>query len=158
MSAMSVIHTGDLEVDVKEEGKRAVIAGKTSISFEAFVALILQRKVLTLFKRWGKDSVIVNSELLTTLASAPQDNNENRTHLIIVTLGVGVLTGVFGFALLQILLLAIGITVDMKDLFVVAGGLVGLTILVVILSKLQRARKALKITEKMETVAGLLKK
>ena len=60
------------------------------------MTLILQRKVLQITKTWGKEPIVVSSELLTTLASAPQDTVENKTHLVYVTMGVGAILGVLG--------------------------------------------------------------
>ena len=91
----------DLEVEVKTESSKAVITGKTSVPFRTFVGLVLQRKVLQLFKDWGEEPVILSSSLLTNLASAPQDSQENKAHLVTVTLGVGVLLGIFFLAALQ---------------------------------------------------------
>ncbi|HCI03610.1 TPA: hypothetical protein DE059_01655, partial [Candidatus Peribacteria bacterium] len=66
--------TPDLEVKVKEEKMKAIIEGRTAVPFKTFVGLVLQRKVFPLFKKWGDEPVIINSELLTTLASAAQDS------------------------------------------------------------------------------------
>ena len=148
----------DLEVKLKEEKTRAVIEGKTPIPFKTFVALVLQRKIIPLFKKWGEEPVILNSELLTSIASAPQDTQENRAHLVLVTLGVGVLTGIFILAVAQITLLALGITLAQKELLLIAGGLVALAILVSILGRLQGRNRAQKIADKMEKVASLLSK
>ncbi|MBU0766271.1 hypothetical protein KKF55_00590 [Patescibacteria group bacterium] len=148
----------DLEVKLREERNRTVIEGKTSVPFKTFVALILQRKIIPLFKDWGDEPVIVNSELLTSIASASQDSQENRTQVVIVTLGVGVLTGVFAFAIAQSLLMVTGITLGQKELLIIAGGLVGLSLLASALSKVQRGNRAQKVTDKMEKVASLLSK
>ncbi len=152
------IKTPDLEVKVKEEKARAIIEGRTSVPFKTFVGLVLQRKVFPLFKKWGDEPVIINSELLTNLASAAQDSQENRSQLVLVTLGVGALTGVFFFAIGQVILLAAGVTLATRELLIVAGGLVGLTILVSILDRLRRKGKGEKIVEKMEKVASLVSK
>ncbi|MFH1670835.1 MAG: hypothetical protein ABIA92_04600 [Patescibacteria group bacterium] len=148
----------DLEVKLKEDRTRAIIEGKTPVSFKTLVALILQRKIIPLFGKWGDEPVILNSELLTSIASAPQDSQENRTHLVIVTLGVGVLTGVFAFTIIQSLLMVTGITFGQKELLLVAGSLVGLSFLASILSKVQRGNRAQKLADKMEKVASLLSK
>ncbi|MBU2259620.1 hypothetical protein KKC44_03350 [Patescibacteria group bacterium] len=148
----------DLEVKLKEDRTRAIIEGKTPVSFKTLVALILQRKIIPLFGKWGDEPVILNSELLTSIASAPQDSQENRAHLVIVTLGVGVLTGVFAFAIIQSLLMVTGITFGQKELLLVAGSLVGLSFLANILSKVQRGNRAQKLADKMEKVASLLSK
>ena len=51
---------GELEVRFKPESGKAVIEGKTVVPFQAFVALILQRKVPNLLKTWGKVPIIVD--------------------------------------------------------------------------------------------------
>ena len=153
-----ILKPSDLEVNIKPGDTKAVIEGKTSVPFRKFVGLILQRKVTDLFKDWGDDPVIVNSELLTGLASAPQDSQENKSQLILVTLGIGVLVGIFASAITQIILLSFGIAISYKELMIVAGGLVGLAILANILGRIQRKKKANKVVEAMERAAKLLSK
>ena len=148
----------DLEVKLKEDRTRAVIEGKTPVSFKTLVALILQRKIIPLFSKWGDEPVILNSELLTSIASAPQDSQENRTHLVVVTLGVGILTGIFFFAVAQVLLQVAGVTLGTKELLLIAGGLVVLSFLASALGKVQRGNRAQKLADKMEKVASLLSK
>lgn len=155
---MVQLRTPDLEVNLKEERHKAIIEGKTSIPFKTFVGLVLQRKVLTLFKKWSDEPVIISSELLTGLASAPQDSQENRNRLVLVTLGVGVLFGVFAMAIALILLNTFGITLGRKELLLIAGGLVGVAFLAVILSRVQRTNRSQKITDTMEKVTNLLSK
>lgn len=148
----------DLQVDIRNERSKAVIEGKTSVPFKTIVQLILQRKVLTLFKNWGDEPVIINSDLLTSLASAPQDSQENRAQLVLVTLGTGVLVGVFAFAILQIALLPWGIHLEQKELLIIAGGLVGLALLVGALSRVQRKNRSQKIADAMERITNMLSK
>jgi hypothetical protein len=148
----------DLEVELKTEQAKAVITGKTAVPFRTFVGLILQRKVLQLFKNWGEEPVILSSALLTNLASAPQDSQENRTHLVIVTLGVGILTGIFVFALVQAALLFWKIPLLLPHLLLIAGGLIGVAVLGVILAKLQKLNRGQKIADTMEKVAQFLSK
>jgi len=149
----------DIEVEIKAGDSRATIAGKTSVSFKTMVGLILQRKVTTLFKDWGNDPVIVNSELLTSLASAPQDSQENKSQLVLTTIGTGVLIGIFVMAALQLaLLVALDISFSTRELLVVAGGLLGLAILATILMKMKRKNKSEKLLETMEKLSGLLSK
>lgn len=148
----------DLEVDIKSDPGKAVIEGKTSVPFRTLVTLIVQRKVGTLFEAWGKDPVIVSSELLTNLASAPQDSQENRAQLVMVTLGVGILAGVFGFSIIQILLLVLGVELGTKELFMIAGSLVGLAGITVMLMKTKKKNRAEKVMETMEKVTAMLPK
>jgi len=148
----------DLEVKLKEEKTRAIIEGRTAVPFKTLVALILQKKVLRLFDKWGGEPVIINSELLTSIASSPQDSQENRAHLVLVTLGVGVLTGVFFFAVAQIILQMLGVTLGTRELLLIAGGLVALSVLATILGRIQRGNRAQKIADKMEKISSLLSK
>ena len=149
----------DIEVVIKASDNKAVIAGKTSVSFKTFVMLVLQRKVTTLFKEWGNDAVIVSSELLTGLASAPQDSQENKSQLVLTTMGTGVLLGIFILATLQLaLLVALDVSFSTRELLVVAGGLLGIAILAMILIKMKRRNKSEKLLETMEKLTGLLSK
>jgi len=151
-------NTTDLEIEVKTESSKAVITGKTSVPFRTFVGLVLQRKVLQLFKQWGEEPIILSSELLTGLASAPQDSPENRTHLIIVTLGVGTLFGIFALAVGVSILLVLNITLGLREFMLIAGGLAGVAILVSLLAKFQRVSKGQKVADTMEKVAQFLSK
>lgn len=146
----------DLEVQFKPESGKAVIEGKTAVPFQAFVALILQRKVTGLFKNWGKHPVIMESELLTSLASAPQDSQENRSNMILVSLIAGVLVGVAGFALVQIGLLFTQVTLGHKELGIVAGSIALLVILLYVMMKMQRKPKGEKLVETIESVSAFL--
>jgi len=148
--------TADLEIELKTESSKAVITGKTSVPFRTFVGLVLQRKVFQLFRQWDKEPVILSSELLTQLASAPQDSQENRAHLIIVTLGVGALFGVFVFALGQVARTALGYNLGSAELMLIAGGLVCLAVLTVVLARLQKLARAQRIADIMERTASFL--
>jgi len=148
----------DLEIEVKTESSKAVITGKTSVPFRTFVGLILQRKVLQLFKQWGEEPIILSSELLTSLASAPQDSPENRTHIIIVTLGVGTLFGVFALAVGIAVLQVFGIILGLREYVLIAGSLAGIAILVALLARMQRFSRAQKVADTMEKVAQFLSK
>lgn len=148
----------DIELDIKGGGK-AIIEGRTTVPFKTFVQLVLQRKVLSIFKNRGEESVIVSADLLTDLASAPQDDQENREHLVLVTLGVGVIAGVFVMATAQIAMLALGTGLGMKELLIVAFTILAIAVLAVVLAKAQRKRESSqKITETMERMASLLSK
>lgn len=147
----------ELEVEISNTGTKAVIEGKTSVPFKTFVSLILQRKVQVLFKRSSDDPVIVSSDLLTALASAPQDKQEDRTKLVIVTLGVGIVAGVFVTVLVFLGLLLFRIQPEVKDLGIVLGVIVGLAVLAILLQKPQK-KSALgeKIYESMEKMTNLI--
>jgi len=155
---MSNAQNSELEVQFKPESGKAVIEGKTVVPFQAFVTLILQRKVPELFKEWGKEPVIVNSELLTSLASAPQDDQENRGNLILVTLGMGFVGGVALLALVQLALLFMNIAFGKREFAVLGGGIVALGLLMTSLMKARRMPKGDKLTETIENVASFLGK
>lgn len=148
----------ELEVHFKTDSGKAVIEGKTTIPFQAFVTLVLQRKVFGLFKEWGRNPVIVNSELLTSLASAPQDTMENRSKLVMVSLGVGVLAGVTLLSLIQAGLLWLDVTLGTKELLLIGGGIIGVGILSFALMRLQRMRRSDKIVEAVEGLSNFLGK
>lgn len=149
---------GELEVHFKPDSGKAVIEGKTVVPFQAFVALVLQRKVTNLLKTWGKAPVVVDSELLTSLASAPQESQENTSNLILVSIVTGVLAGVGGFALLQAFLLSAQIVLGYKELGTVAGSIALLVGLMIMMMKSQKKPKGVKLVETMEKVAGLMGK
>ncbi len=146
----------DLEVELKTEQTKAVITGKTSVPFRTFVGLVLQRKVLQLFKQWGEEPIILSSELLTGLASAPQDSQENRAHLVIVTLGVGTLFGIFSLAVAQAILAVAQIDLGLREFVLIAGSLAGIALLVMLLARFQRVNRAQKVADSMERVAQFL--
>lgn len=147
---------GELEVHFRQDTGKAVIEGKTVVPFQAFVALVLQRKVTSLLKAWGKHPVIVESELLTSLASAPQDSQENRASLVLVTLVAGALAGITGFAAVQLLLLFMEITFGYRELGAIVGSVGVLLLLLWIAIKSQRRAKSDKLLETMEKVSSLL--
>jgi hypothetical protein len=150
--------SSELEVQFKPESGKAVIEGKTVVPFQAFVALILQRKVTNLLKVWGKHPVIIESELLTSLASASQESVENKSNLILVSIVAGVLVGIAGFALAQIGLLFAKIPLGYMELGTIAGSIGLLVILMYAMMKMQRKPKGEKLVETMEKVSGFLSK
>lgn len=128
----------EVEVEITSNGSRAIIEGKTSVPFKTFVSLILQRRVQMLFKTNQDDPVIVNSTLLTALASAPGDKQEDKGKLVLVTFGVGILAGVFLAVAAFLGLMLLRIQVEMKDLGIVLGVIVGVGILGILLQKNQK--------------------
>lgn len=146
----------DIEVQFKPESGKAVIEGRTTVPFQSFVALILQRKVTGLLKTWGKHAVIVESELLTSLASAPQESQENRSNIILVSIIAGVLIGIAGLAAIQIALLFSDITLSYRELGIIVGSIVLVVALLAVMMKAQRKPKGEKLVETMESVAGFL--
>ncbi len=147
-----------MDANLKTDQGKAIVEGKTAVPFKTFVGLILQRKVLNLFKTWGQEPVIISSELLTDLASSPQDTQENNEHVIMVTLSVGILTGVFTLAVLQIILVPWGFTLTADYLLMIAGTLLGMAALTWMMSRVKRKSKGHKLSETMEKIAGMVAK
>lgn len=117
----------DVTVTLKPpQGDRAVIEGKTSISFGAFVRLILQKKVQGILKDWQGEPVIISSDLLTKIASAPGDTAEDKSKVILTALVIGICGGFFIAASGIVILGMMGITIGQKEL------LVALTVLLVV--------------------------
>lgn len=147
-----------MDAKLKTDQGRAIVQGKTAVPFKTFVGLVLQRKVMGLFKDWGKEPVIVDSELLTDLASAPQENTESVDHIIVVTLGTGVLFGVFLMAVLQIAIAPFGIGLSPAHLLAIAGTILGMAAIVWILGKVKRKSKGHRLTDIMEKIANMVGK
>ncbi len=156
LPAMSHVATQDLEVNFRAESGKAVIEGKTTVPFQSLVTLVLQRKVLQLTKTWGREPVILSSELLTSLASAPQDSQENRSSLILVSLGIGILAGVMIFALALVGLSTVDITLSNQELLIIAGAIIAVAGIVVVLMKMQRKPKSVKLVETIEGISSFL--
>lgn len=147
----------ELEVEISTPGNKAVIEGKTSVPFKAFVSLILQRKVQVLFKRSSDDPVIVSSDLLTALASAPQDKQEDRAKLVIVTFGVGIIAGVFLTVSTFLGLILFKIQPEVKDLGIVLAVIAGIVVLGVLLQRPQKkSMLGEKFMESMEKVTDMI--
>ncbi len=150
------MHHSDTEVEINQENGKAVIQGKTSVPFKTFVSLILQRKVQTLFKKWQDEPVIVGTELLTGLASAPDDSTEDRGKLVIVTLGVGVILGVFLTTGVLFVLTILKIVPSMAEYGLVLFILVCLSFLLSVMQRSQKSSTKQKLYEKMERVTDVL--
>lgn len=149
----------DIEVDLDRENGTAVIRGKTNVPFTTLVTLILQRKVQTLLKTWKDEPVVVSSELLTSLASAPEDKTEDRGALIAVTLAVGIYAGVLLTTAVLLVLAVAGIVPGMAEYVIVCAVLLGFALLVLATQRMQkRATKRAKLVERMEKLAELLTK
>lgn len=147
-----------VEVAIKVDQQRAVVEGKTAVPFQSFVTLILQRKVLPLIKQWGKEPVIMNSELLAGLASAPQDSTENRTKLLLVTLGIGIVLGIFILSSGQLALNLLHISLRQREFLLMSGGILGFAVLTAMLGRLQRTKRNDRVEETIEKIASMLPK
>src|SRR3989344_6270400 len=154
MSASTPLN--EVEVRVKPDTGRAIIDGKTAVPFQSFVTLVLQRKVQQLGKQWGREPIIVTSELLTQLASAPQDTVENRAHVITVSMGVGVVTGLFCSSVLLMALAAGGIIPGIREYAIVAGSIIGLTVLVAAFIKIRGTKRGEKLVNTIENLSHFM--
>jgi hypothetical protein len=145
------------EVELEmSDGAKAVIEGKTNVPFKTFVSLILQRKVQTLFKKCGDDPVIVDSELLTQLASAPNDSQEDRGKLVLVTFGVGVLCGIFLAVVALLVLLLLKFEPKLFDVGIVVGVMLLLGVIVSVMQKMQMGSTKQKLYDSMEKITDLV--
>lgn len=147
-----------MDAKLKTNHGKAIVEGKTAVPFKTFVGLVLQRKVMGLFKKWSKEPVIVDSELLTDLAAAPQDSQENKEQLVRVTLGIGVLVGVFALAVVQLALTPLDIYLRERELLIVAGVIFGLAALMFVLNKTKKKGRGQKLTDAMEKITGIVSK
>ncbi len=149
----------NVEVEISHEGGKAVIQGKTNVPFKVFVQLVLQRKVQGLFRDWQNEPVVIGSELLTSLASAPGDTQEDRGNVILVTLAAGMFLGVFLTLGTLVVLSFFDIRPTNEQFLLVMGGLL---LVVVILKIMQRAQRRpstkQKVAESMEKLSELLSK
>ena len=163
---MTVLHwphmqndeSNELEVSFKPETGKAVIEGKTAIPFQSFVTLVLQRKVQMLFKEHAKEPVVINSDLLTKLASAPQDSHENRGQLVLVSMGLGAIGGVAAFSAAQLVLLLAEFPLTWKEHAIIVGCIAGVAALGALLMYVQKMPKSDKLTDTVENVARFLGK
>ncbi len=147
----------DLEVPLKSDPVRAIVEGKTAVSFQSLVGLVLQRKVQSLFKQWGKEAVILPSELLTAIAATPQDNAENRQKLVIVTLATGVVIGIFATCVVGLGLVLLRVPLGVREFGIVAGSIAAVSLIGWLGMKVQGRSSAEQVTEAMEKVANFLK-
>lgn len=150
--------SNELEVSFKPETGKAVIEGKTAIPFQSFVTLILQRKVQLLFKEHAKEPIVINSDLLTKLASAPQDSRENTGHLVLVSIGLGAIGGVAVFSAIQLVLLFSNFPLTWKEHAIIVGCIAGVAALGALLMYVQRMPKSDKLTDSVENIARFLGK
>ncbi len=148
----------ELEVTFKPETGKAVIEGRTAVPFQSFVTLILQRKVQVLFKDSAQERVIVGSELLTRLASAPQDSHENRSRLVLVSIGIGAVGGVAALSAVQVALLTTNFALTWKEHAIILGSIAGLALLSALLMYVQKLPKSDKLTDTVENMARFLGK
>ena len=153
-----VPHKNNVEVKINQENGKAIIEGKTSVPFKVFVGLILQRKVQNLFKESQNEPVIISSDLLTKLASSPEDKMEDRSKLVTVSLGFGMLIGIFCSAVLLLILELAHIHLDAIDLGIVLGVFVAVAAVLKVVQRMQGPSTKQKIYDAMEKVTETFSK
>lgn len=150
------VHGKNVEVNIVQENGKAVIQGKTSVPFKMFVSLILQRKVQMLFKDNQNDPVIVGSDLLTKLASTPEDKMEDRGKLVAVTFGIGILAGVFVSAAVLLILQLFSVQLGTMELSLILAVLGGTALVGGLIGRMQGPSTKQKLYERMEGISNTL--
>jgi hypothetical protein len=148
----------DLEVTVKGGDQKAIVEGKTNVSFKTFVTLVLQRNVSFLYEKWQEEPIIMSSDLLSKLAAAPMDNTESTNHTILVTLGVGIIFGFFMAAVIGFFMLMFGFELNRITLLSVAICLLVLGLVLKTLMRMESKNNTQKLIDGIEGVARVLKK
>lgn len=136
-----------------ESGGKAIVEGKTSIPFSTFVQLILKKKVMSLFKDWGDEPIIFSSLLLTKIANAPQDRQEDKNKLILTALTIGLCGGICFSAITLLILWSLKVTVGQRELFVLLGTFLLVGVAVVGASRVHAGKHVAKLTEQIERIA-----
>lgn len=147
-----------VEVSIASENGKAYIQGKTNVPFKVFVGLVLQRKVQSLFKQWQDEPVVVSSELLTSLASAPEDSQEDRGNLVLVTLLAGVFLGVFITLVGLFVLMLMRMAPSSRELLIIIGIFIIAGLILMLAQRTQRSNTKQKIHDKMERLTDLFSK
>lgn len=151
--------SGDVKVPLKDKGgDQAVIEGKTAVPFGTFVKLILKRKVQTLFKEWQQEPVILSSELLTKIASAPEDTHEDRSKIILTALVIGLCFGLFVTGAVIILFGLVGIEIGQREILTALGVLLFLACAVYGSMQVHAGKVKKGLVEKVEQVADVFSK
>ena len=84
-----VTHIGGAEAEAKHEPGE-----KVKVKFEKFVQLVATHDFEEVMKQHAEDDIVLNSNLLTDLASAHQEEEEKRDPKLPIFLIVGVIIGV----------------------------------------------------------------
>jgi len=148
--------TGDVKVNIKAPaGEQAIIEGKTAVPFGAFIRLTLQRKVQGLMKEWQSEPVIISSDLLTKIASAPSESLEDRSKVLLTACVIGFCGGFFVAAFAIVVLGMMGVEIGQKELLVALTVL--LVVALVVYSALQVHTRKIKeqFIEKIERIADI---
>lgn len=149
----------DVKVNLKTpQGEQAIIEGKTSVPFGAFTKLILKKKIQGLLKEWQEEPVIITSDLLTKIASAPGDTTEDRSKVILTALVIGLVGGIFLSAAAIVTLGAMGVAIGTKELLVALGVLLVVAVAVFGATQVHARKVKEKFIERIEHVADVFSK
>lgn len=148
--------TGDVKVTLKTSAnEQAVIEGKTTVPFSAFVKLILQRKVQGLMKEAQDEPVILSSNLLTKIASAPGDTLEDKSKVILTACVMGLCGGFFLAAAGIVILGMLGITIEQRELLVALGTFLVVALAIYSAMQIQGRKIREQFVEKIERIAEM---
>ncbi len=148
--------TGDVKLNIKTpSGEQAIIEGKTAVPFATFMKLMLQKKLQPLVKDWQSEPVIISSDLLTKIASAPAESLEDRSKVLLTACVIGFCGGFFVAAFAIVVLGMMGVEIGQKELLVALTVL--LVIALVVYSALQVHTRKIKeqFIEKIERIADM---
>jgi len=148
--------TGDVKVTLKPvQGEQAVIEGKTTVPFHAFVKLILQRKIQGLVKDAQDEPVILSSDLLTKIASAPNESLEDRSKVLLTACVIGFCGGFFAAAFAIVVLGMMGVEIGQKELMVALTVLLVVALAVYGALQVHTRKVREKFVEKIERIADM---
>jgi len=147
---------GDVKVTLKPQmGEQAVIEGKTTVPFSAFVKLILQKKVQGLMKEAQYEPVILSSDLLTKIASAPGESLEDRSKVLLTACVIGFCGGFFLSAAAIVLLGMMGVEIGQKELIVALTVIAIVGVAVYSAMQIQTGKMRDQFVEKIEKIAHI---
>jgi hypothetical protein len=149
---------GDVKVSMKEREEHAVIEGKTAVPFGSFMKLVQSRKVQPLMKRWQNEPVVISSDLLTHIASAGSESQEDRSKIILTAIVLGLAFGIFLATMGLFLLNLFGMSLGQRELITGLGILLILGVAVYSAMRVQGSGFRQDLIEKIEKIANVFGK
>lgn len=149
---------GDVQVAMKGRSEHAVIEGKTAVPFGSFMKLIQNRKVQSLMKKWQNESVVLSSDLLTHIASAPGESHEDRSKVILTAMVIGLAFGIFVTGVAIFFMGSLGYTIGQRELIAGMGVLLVLAIAVYSAMRMQSSNMKQDLIEKIEKISDVFSK
>lgn len=143
-------------IELRKDAPHVVVEGKTTVPFQSFVKLVLQRKVDQLFRQWRNEPLIMSSDLLTTLANAPQESGDDKGRTVLTGLVLGVGFGIFLSAVALLLLTVANVTVGVRELAAVIGVFLVIALLLQASLQMSAREKRQKLVEKIEKVSSVI--